>query len=408
MKLNGRAFSKTLQLFSVLSQGGDMREKKGIASKTFSLMSLILLLSLFSCGKGESSNGNEITSGSIIVGDLSWREIVSLSSSNQIRKNGKAVADIDLPAMGSRCTGFLVAANVLMTNHHCIPTASHARGVTVTFEHEQGINKSAQKRIDCSKFLGNNRELDFALLECEGNPGAEYGVVELSSDEYDAGEAIYVVQQNCDYYSARDCDWSKKYSEGIIKEVKEEYTHTADTLGGSSGSPVFSKNSNKVIAIHHAGMGNNGMGRGYENYAVPMSKIVPYILTNFPAVDLGVGGDSGGTIVPSPKAPNNDTMEGATKASKIPYALKGSISDSKDVDFISFNTNSKSVTVELSFSHSKGDLDLYLVNAQGQVIAKSEGTSSKEAIRKYLPAGKYFALVKGYRGASGSYRLTIK
>ena len=380
---------------------------KNVTYKTILGISFLALLLNTGCGKQEAAAGGDqqIKSSSIIVGDVDWKEVTSLSSSNPVRKNSKAVANIDLPKMGSRCTGFLISNNVLMTNHHCIPSSSHANGVTVTFKHEKGVSQSAQKRFNCSTFIGNNRELDFALLKCSGNPGATYGFVELDSDEQNVGESIYVVQQNCDYYMDRGCDPTKKYSSGKITSFEKEYAHNADTLGGSSGSPVFSWGNHKVVAIHHAGYGNNGLGRGFENYAVPMSKIVPYIMTHFPSVDIG--GSSGGSSVVTDKPKGNDTMAGATKA-RVGSRFSGSISSSKDLDFFKFSSIGKTVKVELTFTHSKGDLDLYLADSKGKVIAKSESTKSKESFSKYLKKGTYYVLVKGYKGAKGKYKLSIK
>ncbi|MDC1175235.1 PPC domain-containing protein [Bacteriovoracaceae bacterium] len=368
------------------------------------LFFILLAIVITGCGKQSEDAGQaQVTTGSIIVGDLGWREI-NTSSSSVMKENAKAVADVDLPVMGSRCTGFLVANNVLMTNQHCIPTASHARGVTVTFDHVKGVSKSAQKRFKCDKFIGNDSKLDFALLECEGNPGAEYGVVELSDDTASVKSNIYVVQQNCDYYSDRNCDWTKKYSTGQVTKVADEYSHNADTLGGSSGSPVFSSSSNKVVGIHHAGYGNNGMGRGYENYAVPMNKIVQHIHTYFPQVQLGQS--SGGSTPTQPSGPKgNDTMEGATKLSGS-KRVRGSVSSSKDVDFFKFTAYSK-VTATLTFSHSDGDLDMYLVDSNGNVVDKSESISNKEFFSKKVKAGTYYVLVKGYKGATGKYYLDI-
>lgn len=257
------------------------------------LLALSIVIIVSSCGQ-QNQNGDEVLGSSIIVGDLDWKEVTSLSSTHPIRVNSKAVADIDLPVMGSRCTGFMITEDILMTNQHCIPSSSYARGVTARFNHELNVQKSDIEEFDCSTFIGNNEELDFALLKCSGSPGRKYGVVSLSADAERVGASVYVIQQNCDYYSKSDCDWTKKYSLGSITKVADEYSHNADTLGGSSGSPVFSNSSNKVVALHHAGYGNNGMGRGYENYAVPMSKILPVLKTRF-GLFSGTGGSSGGS-----------------------------------------------------------------------------------------------------------------
>src|SRR5690606_9835311 len=144
---------------------------------------------------------------------------------------------------------------------------------------------------------GNDEELDFALLRCEGSPGAQYGTVNLARSAAAAGSDIYVIHQNCDYYNEQDCDPTKKISRGKLVKIRSEdgeYAHNADTLGGSSGSPMFGPN-HEVIAIHHAGAGGWFNGRGYENYAVPMHKIVAKINSKFAGVLTG-----GQTPAPTP------------------------------------------------------------------------------------------------------------
>lgn len=363
---------------------------------------LISLLVTTACGKrdGASGSGFEVTQSSIIVGGLDWEEITSLKASAEEAENALAVAHVDLPVMGSRCTGFLITEEVLMTNQHCIPTSSHSRGVTVSFNVVEGVSKGSEERFDCSEFIGNNQELDFALLKCKGKPGRKYGVVSLSSSQVTSGTNIYVIQQNCDYYSDRDCYYTKKISYGLANPENGSLTHDADTLGGSSGSPVFSQSGHKVVGIHHAGLGNNGFGRGVENYAVPMSKIVPFITQNFPSV-FGTA-----TQDPQPTTPNNDTFEGAGSLS-LNKALRGSISSASDLDHFKFTLkSSQNINISLSISGS-ADLDLYVYDTQKNLLAKSESVKPQEVISGRASAGTYVVLVKGYKGAKGSYRLEV-
>ncbi len=368
--------------------------------KIATFLSLATLLASCGGGKADPSGEFQTTTSSIIIGDLDWEEISVLKSGSLEQKNALAVAHVDLPVMGSRCTGFLISDDVVMTNQHCIPTLAHAKGVTVSFEVIAGVPKGSEKRFDCSEFIGNNQALDFALLKCKGNPGRQYGKVELTEEPVQVGEPVYVVQQNCDYYSKRDCYYTKKISFGEVSHIKgNSYTHNADTLGGSSGSPIFSQDTHEVVAIHHAGLGNNGQGRGLENYGVSMSEIVSHIKENFPAV-------LGAVSAPAPSKPSNDTPEGAM-AMKLGTTYKGSIGSTKDVDFFKFTlSSSSSVKIELNIS-TKADLDLYVVNSNEQILARSEGTSSKEQIKGTAAAGTYYVLVKGYRGAQGTYRLKV-
>jgi hypothetical protein len=176
-------------------------------------------------------------------------------------------------------------------------------------------------------------------------------------------------------------------------------------LGGSSGSPVFSSTNHEVIGIHHAGLGNNGRGRGLENYAVSMSKIVPHILTNFPSVSLN--GHSTG-VTPQPVPRDNNTMEGATMMGRF-KRVRGAIDSARDIDYFEFSVDeSDQVAIDLKIESSNIDLDIYLVKKDAGVLAKSESVTSVEEITKFLSAGTYYLLVKGYRGAVGNYTLTIR
>lgn len=374
------------------------------------LIMTVLALMFSACGKQSNEEGNPIAS-SIIVGELGWKEITSLSSSHPIRRAGKPVADIDLPAMGSRCTGFLISENILMTNHHCIPTSSHARGVTAVFNHQKGVSKASQRKYDCSTFIGNDSTLDYALLECSGNPGRTYGFVELDDSQMQRGDSIFIVQQNCDYYANRNCDFSKKYSTGAVTKVEDEYTHNADTLGGSSGSPVFESETNNVIAIHHAGYGNNGQGRGVENYAVPMSKIVPHILTNFPSVDLGGTSDDDDIVTPptpSGDEPNDSRSQATVLSGKSTSSRSAAISTGTDVDYYKVSVASgSSVKVSISFSNSEGDLDMKVLSSTGATLGKSAGTGNTESVDVSSASGTVYFQVFGYNGAKAKYKLSF-
>lgn len=374
--------------------------------KRMSVMCLLSLLVLVGCGKrDEKSSETDVTSSNIIVGELDWQEISVLDESHPVRKQGVAVADISIPVLGSRCTGFMVAPDILMTNQHCIPTSRHADGVTAIFNHQANVSASKRIKYKCDTFIGNNSTLDYALLRCKQRVGEKYGMVKLTSNRAITGQDIYIVQQNCDYYYNRRCDWNKKFSRGKFTKIGNEYTHNADTLGGSSGSPVFDEDTNRVIALHHAGRGNNGKGRGIENYAVPMYKIVSSISSSYPSVKLnGIhttdSNNSGNT---------NDTMQTASKVN-LPFSVKNKkISHKEDLDYYRFVvSSSKTVNAGIGFYHSKGDLDLYLLNSAGKVVSKSVSETNHENVSKKLSQGIYYVVVKGYKGALGFYNISIK
>jgi len=361
---------------------------------TFLLSFLSLILA---CGQ-ENLGELKLSSGKVVIDSLEWYEMDNIARSHPVRELGTFVGKVVLPkgltrANESRCTGFLISQNILMTNHHCIPTALDARGVSVLFT---GLDGN-QETIDCSTFVGNNQQLDFALLKCEGAPGEIYGVAKLATQIPKEGDKIFVIQQNCDFYLKGPCDPTQKISLGLVKKVEDEIFHDADTLGGSSGSPVFNQDTKKVVGLHHAGWGANYYGRGVINLAVPMKKIVSHMDRFFSSVE--VGGEA------SALEPNN-SPELAVKLEIGQEISHQKIATRGDIDFYKLKILFEgSVTIQLDLNHRDGDLDLFLLDSSKKVIFHSQGTEDIELINEVLKAGEFFVAVVGHKGAMGDYKL---
>lgn len=85
-----------------------------------------------------------------------------------------------------------------------------------------------------------------------------------------------------------------------------------------------------------------------------------------------------------------------------------SIGYRSDVDFYSFDmTTTAYVWVSLSFFHSRGDLDVALLDANGAVVVSSTGVTDTEGFLRQVPPGRYYVKVYGYGGATGEYGLQI-
>lgn len=345
----------------------------------------------------------------VIVDAVNWVEVTSLPEGSPARENSRAVGHLSIPSRGTRCTAFLISNDVVMTNQHCITAAWAAEGATVSFRREAGVPFFEWATYDCSTFLGNDRSLDFALLRCSGNPGATHGVIELEARDPAVGHDLYVIHQNCDYYASPNCAPTKKYSPGRVTRVDSEIRHDADTLGGSSGSPVFSATSHRVFALHHVGVGNNGNGRGTANYAVPMSDILPVLESRFPDIVLGGGDPQQQTPGPAGDAfEPNDSFSNAAFVS-LPFGWQELvISSAIDEDFFVFETNGATHAISIDFSHAQGDLDLYVYDASGNEVARSVSVTDGEEIARSFAAGRYIVRVHGYRGATGTYSISIQ
>jgi hypothetical protein len=343
-------------------------------------------------------------SAAVIVGSVDWVPVHTLAEGTAARDNARPVAYLALG--GSRCTGFLIAPDVLMTNHHCVPSAQAAAGATAYFRYEDGVTDDVG--VDCSTFIGNDAGLDFALLQCAGRPGDRFGTVALEARSARVGDRVYAIHQNCDYFTTPSCAPTKKFSAGAIRQLGEQLGHDADTLGGSSGSPVFSDASHAVIALHRAGRSTGNDGRGTMNFAVPMTRILPVLSSRYPGLTLGA------TTPATPVAPGvsttdvfepNDTRGGATLAAR-PFATTGARIERGDVDMFRVD-DAVTLDVTLRFSHAAGDLDLAITDESGRQLAKSTGVGDVERVQGSF-AGPVIVVVYGYNNAAGAYDLTVR
>jgi hypothetical protein len=116
---------------------------------------------------------------------------------------------------------------------------------------------------------------------------------------------------------------------------------------------------------------------------------------------------SGGGTPTGGGGDNNDSPGSATALS--PGTVSGSISSSTDVDYYRFTlSSSQSVTLELRFSHSAGDLDMSLTDASGASLGLAQSSSDNEVLTPTLGAGTYTLKVYGYSGAQGTYQLELR
>jgi hypothetical protein len=252
-----------------------------------SLGALMLVGTLTACGSAELApdmpdvEPNEAlasTESTVIVGSLNWSSSTTLSGTTATR--AKAVGYLSIPAVGSRCTAWLVSNDVVITNNHCISSSSQAVGARVSFNYVDGVASTSRVYYDCSTFIKTWSAEDMTALRCKAVngllPGQAQGFLRVSATNAATNASIYVLHQNCDYYTSSGCSPTKKYSPGVIKNANYSSTdasYDADTLGGSSGSPVLSSSTHEVVALHHYGFGGDSMGRGTHNSGVRASLV---------------------------------------------------------------------------------------------------------------------------------------
>lgn len=259
---------------------------------TRKILPLALLGLLIGCGPENFEAGPDVlsdelesTESTVIVGSVNWRSTTRLTAGSRPAVNATRVGMLSIPAVGSRCTAWLVGRDLVATNEHCISNAREARGAKVSFNYVDGVAKDKLAWYDCSTLVKAWAVEDLAVLRCaplDGKlPGDVHGVLTLSRTDPVKNRRLYVIHQNCDYYKTPSCSPTKKYSPGVVMDPNavingapnNNATYNADTLGGSSGSPVFDLYTHQVIALHHFGLGSTGNGRGTANAGVKVSHV---------------------------------------------------------------------------------------------------------------------------------------
>jgi hypothetical protein len=177
-----------------------------------------------------------------------------------------------IPEGEATCTGFLFASDLIMTNNHCIQSEGDLDAAYIDFDYE--ATSSRIHSVRCLKLEYTNFDLDVSVVRLNelvndraplklalNSPIADN--ISLAILEHGGGAPMQLSLTDC-----RIRGINLKGQGNIISD----FGHTCDTVGGSSGSPVFEANSDMVIGLHHFGFEDNDPNP--VNQAVYMNKIV--------------------------------------------------------------------------------------------------------------------------------------
>lgn len=245
----------------------------------------------------------------LIIGNNDWI-IYNQTGDEPQNANERTVARIKIPNLIASCNGFLINTDTIMTNNHCVGSMANATNVTATFRDTNGPSES----FICDQIITTSTLYDFTLLKCKNSPGLKYGWVGLDNKKTVTLSPIYIVQENCDYVSNPYCTVEKYVSFGkILASQASRAYHDADTLPGSSGSPVFSAETHQVISLHNVGIPETATTPAV-NASVPMFQIRDFILktTSVPIFEYGTAGNSTGGISSPSGSTNGTNLDGTT------------------------------------------------------------------------------------------------
>jgi hypothetical protein len=149
------------------------------------------------------------------------------------------------------CTGFLITRDLMMTNQHCLATATETASALVDFDFDSATAQRTTLRL--KELLTTDVPLDFSIVRLAAP--VDRAPLELSTTRPADGAQLLIIQHPAGepkQVSIADC-----VVVGAVVPGRDgspvDFGHGCDTKGGSSGSPVFDFEGMKVIGLHHLG-----------------------------------------------------------------------------------------------------------------------------------------------------------
>ncbi|MET0422703.1 MAG: serine protease [Actinoplanes sp.] len=164
------------------------------------------------------------------------------------------------------CTGWRVGAqNRMLTNNHCFTNSTEAFGTEVWFNYQcatcGGYDVFKPTKVWGAKVLATDHVYDYTLFTV-GNFASvsKFGYLLLDTVRPVRNQQLYVPQHPAGQPTkiagslgeqAGNCSVVNPAYDGYA--AQSDVAYYCDTEGGSSGSPVLSRKTNKVVALHHFG-----------------------------------------------------------------------------------------------------------------------------------------------------------
>ena len=167
-------------------------------------------------------------------------------------------------------TGFLIAGNIVITNHHVIEQADDTEDMLAEFGYELDVHDRQQKtavfRFNPREFfltssLEKNKEipnsgLDFTAVALERTGGNGENIGDYVPIFLDGNKGKIIKGESCVLIQHPN-GMPKKIvlkDTAFFSETGSRIVYESDTLPGSSGAVVIALGTTEVVALHHAGL----------------------------------------------------------------------------------------------------------------------------------------------------------
>jgi hypothetical protein len=192
-----------------------------------------------------------------IIGEDTLRDVSMLEIALEA---AKAVVRIGLP--GGAGSGFMIASDLVMTNHHVFASRDEAAGADFMFNYQLDRFGKACEAIAVSAFgdglFRTDEALDYTVAQLTRPP--DFGAaLTLRPALMQRDARVSIIQHPGGHF--KKISFQNNFVAYADRRVVQYYT---STLPGSSGSPVFN-DAFEVVAIHHSGgmLEEPGTGRRF-------------------------------------------------------------------------------------------------------------------------------------------------
>lgn len=173
------------------------------------------------------------------------------------------------------CTGWRIGTkNRMLTNNHCFTTSAQAYDTEVWFNYQcascGGYDVYQPTKVWGAQVIATDRTYDYTLFTVDKFASIQkFGHLALDTKRPAKGQELYVPQHPAGEPTriagslgekAGNCSVVNPGYDGYA--AGSDVAYYCDTEGGSSGSPVLSRATNKVVALHHFGGCPNSGVRG--------------------------------------------------------------------------------------------------------------------------------------------------
>jgi hypothetical protein len=177
-------------------------------------------------------------------------------------------------ANGDAGTGFLTENNLLITNHHVLPSSDIAAAARIECNYQESMDGLAQpkeeyKLLPADGFATSPAEGgdDWTAVRVAGNPQATWGALPLQPVEVKQNERVVIIQ-----HAGGGPKQIAFYHNVVAYVGQARVQYFTDTKEGSSGAPVFNHRW-QVVALHHKGgvllpVGANKMTKGNQGIQI--------------------------------------------------------------------------------------------------------------------------------------------